>query len=106
MLYRYVTNQAAAEELEVGRGLGCSYATGQCEKFLKEDPKNNNFCPSSWNDGKPLAPVVPLPHLLALTVKQGAAGSTVTAVTAVARYRESGAEAFRPRLLLVPHRLV
>lgn len=52
VLCRYVTNQAAAEELEVGRGLGCSYATGQCEKFLKEDPKNNNFCPSSWNDGE------------------------------------------------------
>jgi hypothetical protein len=52
VLCRYVTNQAAAEELEVGRGLGCSYATGQCEKFLKENPKNNNFCPASWSKGE------------------------------------------------------
>jgi len=49
---RYVTNTAAAEELEVGRGHGCDFALGDCKKYLQANPANNNFCPTSWEDGE------------------------------------------------------
>jgi hypothetical protein len=50
---RYVTdaNSGSVQELEWGRGAGCSFVQGNCNAYIKEKPLQPYFCPKENDKG-------------------------------------------------------